>query len=205
MSNFFFDAETNTVVAGNKDSDKVEWEDRKDKFYAEHFGVTCTFDNNEHDNQKLMQFDLSNQFNLDKIPNTNGVLNNDKYSTYTANSGVSAATSVGGVEEDDKDDAKEKENGAVNKNDDGKDDNSAMEYKNNKEKDDNKDKDKSQEEDLADMDQEDNPEEHSEDVPIQTGDAATKGVTTPKETKQTAVISPEGKDNISEKKIIPEK
>ena len=60
MSDFFFDAETNTVVAGNKDTDKLEWEDRNDKFYAEHFGVACTFDNIEHENKKLMQFNLSN-------------------------------------------------------------------------------------------------------------------------------------------------
>ena len=52
MSDFFFDAETNTAVAGNKDSDKLEWKARNNKFYTEHFGVTCSFDHNKHDNQK---------------------------------------------------------------------------------------------------------------------------------------------------------
>ena len=58
LSDFFFDAETNTIVAGNKDSEEVEWEDRNDKFYAEHFDIACSFDHNEPNNQKLMQFDL---------------------------------------------------------------------------------------------------------------------------------------------------
>lgn len=54
MSDFLFDAETNTVVTGNKDTDKLEWEDRNNKFYTKCFGVACIFDDIEHENKKLM-------------------------------------------------------------------------------------------------------------------------------------------------------
>ena len=37
MNNFFFDSETNSVVAGNMDTEEVEWNDRNDEFHAEHF------------------------------------------------------------------------------------------------------------------------------------------------------------------------
>ena len=137
------------------------------------------------------------------------ILADDEHSIGTTMTGVSAATSVGGVEGDDKEDAaKEKENVTKSKNDDNnkdkisKDDSTAMEYKNNAENNNNKDKDKSQEDNEADMDQDNDQEEPLKDVSMKIGDAATNSVTAPKGIKQAVVISPEVKHNISEQENI---
>ena len=160
-----------------------------------------------------MQFDLPNQFSLDKISDTNGILADDKHSTGTALTGVSAATFVGGVKGDDKeDDSKEKENGAENKKGNGeKDDDKdkdksiedykdAMEDDNDEEINDDNDKDKSTEDDKADMEDDNKEEEPPDNLSMKSGDAAADGITTPKGKKRPAAISPRKNTILAKKK-----
>ena len=129
--------------------------------------------------------------------------------------GVSAATSALATERNQKkQNAKEKENGAVNKKGDGEkngdkdkknrneDENANMEEEENKEKNDNKDKKIINEEDMVNMVDDNDHEEISLDTFMSPEEQEEDEITTPiKGTKQSAAISLELKHNISEKEF----
>ena len=195
MNYFFFNPETNSVVAGNKDPTEVEWDNRNDDFYAEQFRVSCIVENSVPNNQKVMQFNLPKQLNLNSIPDTNGILVDDNHSTATVLTGVSAATSIGGVEGDDKeDDEKEKEKGAEKKN-------------GNREKNDNNETGKSTKKDKDNMEEDNKKEEYPDNLSMESGEVVVlEGITTPsKGIKQPAAISPEEKHTNNKEENNPKK
>ena len=106
MKEFFFDRETNTVVAGTS-ATELQDDLILDDQYAELFGVNCSLDNCEtSNNQKVMQFDLSKMFNLELIPDSNNILADNSGSTETALTDVSAVTQIMDVEKCDDDNSK---------------------------------------------------------------------------------------------------
>lgn len=215
MNDFFFNTKTNTVVAGNRDSMEAEWDNRINNCYAEYFWVSCSFDYNEPSNKKVMQFDLLKQFNLNKIPDTNGILADNQYSTCTALTGVSAVTSVGAAEGNKKEqNSKEKRKWAANKKWDGeknddkdkrnnnKDKNVNMEEEEDKERNDNKDKKIINEKDIVNMVDDNDHEIISLDTFISPKEQKGDGTTIPiKGKKRLAAISSKLKHNISEEEF----
>ena len=100
MKEFFFDQETNTVVAGGRSATELEDDLCLDDHYADMFGVCCSLDNFENsNNQKVMQFDLPKQLNLELITDSNNILADDNGSTATALTDVSTVTQNYSVEE----------------------------------------------------------------------------------------------------------
>ena len=94
------------MVAGGCSATELEDDLCLDDHYADMFGVRCSLDNFENsNNQKVMQFDLPKQFNLELIPDSNNILADDNGSTATALTDVSAVTQNNGVEEGDNDDS----------------------------------------------------------------------------------------------------
>ena len=93
MKEFFFDRETNTVVAGTS-AEELQDDLYLDDQYAEMYGVSCSLENCEISSQKKMHFDLSKMFNLELIPDSNNILADDNGSTGTALTGVSAVTEI---------------------------------------------------------------------------------------------------------------
>ena len=93
MKEFFFDRETNTVVAGTSE-EELQDDLYLDDQYAEMYGVSCSLENCEISSQKKMQFDLSKMFNLELIPDSNNILADDSGSTETALTGISAVTQI---------------------------------------------------------------------------------------------------------------
>ena len=93
MKEFFFDRETNTVVTGGRNKTEREDDLCADESYANMFGVSCSLDFNEDNNNKpVMYFDLTRQFNLDLLPDNTNILADEEGSTGTALTGVSAVT-----------------------------------------------------------------------------------------------------------------
>ena len=93
MKEFFFDRETNTVVAGTS-AEELQDNLYLDDQYAEMYGVSCSLENCEISNQKNMQFDLSKMFNLELIPDSNNILADDSGSAGTALTSISDVTQI---------------------------------------------------------------------------------------------------------------